>query len=133
MMDTYIPSLDLTFSASVQGSVFDHKIREKIIAFPTYYIDLDGMIKPYTEADKTDIYKQHLERNKATSEPLSEKKSYTINVNFKVTKSIYKALRASMFVNQLYNYINPYYFNNVKVEMVNKSTPYFGVEMNYNF
>ncbi len=133
MMDTYIPSLDLTFSASVQGSVFDHKIREKIIAFPTHYIDLDGMIKPYTEADKTDIYKQHLERNKATSEPLSEKKSYTINVNFKVTKSIYKALRASMFVNQIYNYINPYYFNNVKVEMVNKSTPYFGVEMNYNF
>jgi len=133
MMDTYIPSLDLTFSASVQGSIFDHNIKEKIIAFPTYYIDLDGMVKPYTEADKTDIYKQHLERNIATSEPLSEKKSYTINVNFKVTKSIYKALRASMFVNQIYNYINPYYFNNVKVEMVNKSTPYFGVEMNYNF
>ncbi|HAD78229.1 MAG TPA: hypothetical protein DCF99_00700, partial [Flavobacteriaceae bacterium] len=100
MMDTYIPSLDLTFSASVQGSIFDHNIKEKIIAFPTYYIDLDGMVKPYTEADKTDIYKQHLERNIATSEPLSEKKSYTINVNFKVTKSIYKALRASMFVNQ---------------------------------
>ena len=94
---------------------------------------MDGIIKPYTEADKTDIYKQHLERNIATSEPLSEKKSYTINVNFKVTKSIYKALRASMFVNKIYNYINPYYFNNVKVEMVNKSTPYFGVEMNYNF
>ncbi|TGN27886.1 TonB-dependent receptor [Empedobacter tilapiae] len=133
MMDTYIPSLDLTFSASVQGSIFNHYIREKIIAFPTSYIDLDGQIKPYTEVDKTDIYKQHLERNVARSEPLSEKKSYTINVNFKVTKSIYKALRASMFVNQLYNYTNPYYFNNIKVEMVNKSTPYFGVEMNYNF
>ena len=133
MMDTYIPSLDLTFSASVQGSIFNHYIREKIIAFPTSYIDLDGQIKPYTEVDKTDIYKQHLERNVARSEPLSEKKSYTINVNFKITKSIYKALRASMFVNQLYNYTNPYYFNNIKVEMVNKSTPYFGVEMNYNF
>ena len=133
MMDTYIPSLDLTFSASVQGSIFNHYIREKIISFPTSYIDLDGQIKPYTEVDKTDIYKQHLERNVARSEPLSEKKSYTINVNFKVTKSIYKALRASMFVNQLYNYTNPYYFNNIKVEMVNKSTPYFGVEMNYNF
>lgn len=133
MMDTYIPSLDLTFSASIQGSIFTNNLRDKIIAVPTAYIDLDGQVKPYTEADKTDIYKQHLERNKSTSEPLSEKKSYTINVNFKITKSIYKALRTSMFVNQLYNYAHPYYFNNVKVEMVNKSTPYFGVEMNYNF
>ncbi|WP_413533973.1 TonB-dependent receptor [Empedobacter brevis] len=133
MMDTYIPSLDLTFSASVQGYIFTNNIRDKIIADPISYIDLDGQIKPYTEADKTDIYKQHLQRSVAKSQPLSEKKSYTINVNFKITKSIYKSLRTSMFVNQLYNYAHPYYFNNVKVEMVNKSTPYFGVEMNYNF
>ncbi|MEG0929462.1 MAG: TonB-dependent receptor plug domain-containing protein [Algoriella sp.] len=132
MMDTYVPSLDLTFSASIQGSVFTNKMREKIIAFPTSYIDLDGQIKPYTEADKADIYKQHLERNKATSEPSSRKESYTVNVNFKITKSIYKALRASMFVNQLYSYDNPYFFNNVRITG-SRRIPYFGVEMNYNF
>ena len=131
-MDTYVPSLDLTFSASIQGSVFTNKMREKIIALPTSYIDLDGQIKPYTEADKADIYKQHLERNKATSEPSSRKESYTVNVNFKITKSIYKALRASMFVNQLYSYDNPYFFNNVRITG-SRRIPYFGVEMNYNF
>ncbi len=133
MMDTYIPNLDLTFSASVQGTIFNHRLRHNIIADPIAYIDLEGQTHLFTEQDKTDLYKQHLERNVSKSQPLSEKASYTINVNLKVTKSIYKALRVSMFVNQLYNYAKPYYFNNIKIENIKSTTPYFGLEMNYNF
>lgn len=133
MIDTYIPSLDLTFSASVQGSIFNHNIREKIIATPTSYIDLQGQTHMFTTADESDLYKQWLIRPVGTSNPLSRKASYTVNVNLKVTKSIYKDLRASMFVTRLYNYENPYYYNNVKVELQNKPTPYFGMELNYNF
>ena len=133
MMDTYVPSLDLTFSASVQGSVFNHNMREKIVATPTSYIDLNGQTHAYTIADESDLYKQWLIRGVATSNPLSRKASYTVNVNLKVTKSIYKALRASMFVTRIFNYENPYYYNNVKVELQNKPTPYFGMELNYNF
>ena len=132
MMDTYVPSLDLTFSASVQGSIFTNNLRDNIIADPYAYIDLQGQTHAFVEADKSDIYKQWLVRDVAYTE-LDTKKSYTINVNLKITKSIYKALRASMFVNQLYSYDHPYYFNNIKVAEVTRSTPYFGVEMNYNF
>ena len=133
MMDTYVPSLDLTFSASVQGSIFNHNIREKIIGKPTGYIDLEGQTHAYTIADESDLYKQWLIRNVATTNPLSRKASYTLNVNLKVTKSIYKALRASMFVTRIYNYENPYYYNNVRVEQERKPAPYFGMELNYNF
>ncbi|WP_313385830.1 TonB-dependent receptor plug domain-containing protein [Chishuiella sp.] len=133
MIDTYIPSLDLTFSASVQGSLFVHTIREKIIDTPISYMGLDGITYSFTDADRSDLYKQWLIRQVAISNPLSRRASYNINLNLKITKSIYKALRASMFVNGLYNYENPYYYNNVKVELQNKQSPYFGIEMNYNF
>lgn len=133
MMDTYVPSLDLTFSASVQGSLFIYNMREKIIDTPTSYIDLEGQMHAFTDADRTDLYKQWLIRPVGTSNPLSRRTSYTVNVNLKVTKSIYKALRASMFVTRIYNYENPYYYNNVKVELENKPAPYFGMELNYNF
>lgn len=133
MMDTYVPSLDLTFSASVQGSIFTHQIRKKIIDTPIAYIDLDGQSHPFLDTDKSDLYKQWLIRNVAKSNPLSRKASYTVNVNFKVTKSIYKDLRASMFVTRIYSYDHPYYFNNIKVEAERKLAPYFGMEINYNF
>ncbi len=133
MVDTYLPSLDLTISASVQGSIFTQSQRNQIERDPIAYRDLNGDTYAFTEADRTDIYKQWLVRNTSSTDALMDKVSYTINVNLKVTKSIYKSLKASMFVNRLFNYANPYYFNGIKVEPKNGLAPYFGMEMNYNF
>ena len=133
MIDTYIPSLDLTFSASLQGTLFTNNYRLGRKADPYAYMDLNGNITPFTEEDKNDPYKQWLIRNTNDTDYMSAKTSYDINLNLKVTKSIYKTVKASMYVNRLFNYNNPYTFNGVKVDPRTGSTPYFGMEINYNF
>ncbi|AZA77842.1 TonB-dependent receptor [Chryseobacterium sp. G0186] len=133
LADTYIPSLDLIFSASIQGSLYDYSRNDRRIAEPISYYGMDGVIHPFTEADKTDTYKQWLVRNVSVSDNLDRLTTFTITGNIKVTKSIYKALRTSLFVNRLFNYSAPYTFNNVTVYRKRMNTPYFGMELNYNF
>lgn len=133
MIDTYIPKLDLTFSASVQGTIFTDNYRLAKFATPYAYMDLNGQVSPYIEADQTDLYKQWLIRNVSDTDYMSNRTSYTVNVNLKVTKSVYKSIRASMFVNRLFNYNNPYTFNGVRYNPKSNTTPYFGMEINYNF
>lgn len=132
-IDTYLPSLDLTISASFQGSLFDYRKNDQRIAEPISYYGIDGVIHPFTDADRTDIYKQWLVRNVSVSDNLPTLYTFSINGNFKVTKSIYKSLKTSMFVNRLFNYSAPYTFNNVTVYRKRMNTPYFGMELNYNF
>ncbi|MGE8434383.1 TonB-dependent receptor [Chryseobacterium joostei] len=133
LVDTYIPSLDLIVSTSFQGSLYDHSRNDRRIAEPISYYGMDGVIHPYTESDKTDTYKQWLVRNVSVSDNLDRLTTFTITGNVKITKSIYKALRTSLFVNRLFNYSAPYTFNNVTVYRKRMNTPYFGMELNYNF
>lgn len=133
LIDTYLPSLDLIVSASVQGSLYDHSRNDRRIAEPISYYGLDEVVHPFTEADKTDTYKQWLVRNVSVSDNLDRLYTFTMTGNIKVTKSIYKSLRTSLFVNRLFNYSAPYTFNNVKVYRKRMNTPYFGMELNYNF
>lgn len=133
LIDTYLPSLDLIISASLQGSLFDHRKNDQRIAEPISYYGMDGVIHPFTETDKTDTYKQWLVRNVSVSDNLPTLYTFTLNGNIKVTKNIYKALRTSLFVNRLFNYSAPYTFNNVTVYRRGTNTPYFGMELNYNF
>jgi hypothetical protein len=132
-VDTYIPKLDLTISASFQGSFFDNNRNDRRIAEPISYYGIDGIIHPFTEADKTDTYKQWLVRNVSTSDNLAREYTFTFGANLKVTKSIYKDIRTSMFVTRIFNYNAPYYFNNLKIERKAANRPYFGMELTYNF
>ncbi|SHL92485.1 TonB-dependent receptor [Chryseobacterium polytrichastri] len=132
-IDTYLPSLDLTVSASFQGSLYDHRRNDQRIPEPISYYGIDGVIHPFTDADRTDIYKQWLVRNVSITDNLPTLYTFSINGNLKVTKSIYKSLKTSMFVNRLFNYSAPYTFNNTRVYRKGANTPYFGMELNYNF
>ncbi|RXM66775.1 hypothetical protein [Chryseobacterium sp. CH1] len=133
LIDTYLPSLDMIISASIQGSLYDHSRNDRRIAEPISYYGIDGVVHPFTEADRTDTYKQWLVRSVSVSDNLDRLYTFTMVGNIKVTKSIYKALRTSLFVNRLFNYSAPYTFNNVKVYRKGTNTPYFGMELNYNF
>lgn len=132
-IDTYLPSLDLTISASFQGSVFDRQRKDRRIAEPISYYGIDGIIRPFTEADKTDTYKQWLVRNVSVTDNMPKDYTFTVVGNLKITKSIYKAIRTSMFITRMFNYSTPYVFNNVTVYRKGENTPYFGMELNYNF
>lgn len=132
-IDTYIPKLDLTVSASFQGSFFDYSRRDQRIAEPISYYGIDGIIHPFTEADKTDTYKQWLVRNVSVTDNLPTELTFSLAANLKVTKSIYKDIKTSLFVTRIFNYSAPYYFNNMLIERRGSNTPYFGMELTYNF
>ncbi|MDH6250843.1 ferric enterobactin receptor [Chryseobacterium sp. H1D6B] len=132
-IDTYLPSLDLTVSASLQGSLYDHRRKDQRTSEPISYYGIDGVIHPFTDADRTDLYKQWLVRDVSLTDNMATLYTFTITGNLKITKSIYKSLRTSMFVNRLFNYSQPYTFNNVTVYRRGTNTPYFGMELNYNF
>ncbi|MBQ0152986.1 MAG: hypothetical protein KBS61_08860 [Chryseobacterium sp.] len=133
LIDTYLPILDLMISASLQGSIFDERKNDQRIAEPIAYYGIDGVIHPFTEADPNDVYKQWLVRNVSVSDNMPKKYTFTITGNIKITKKIYKDLKTSIFVNRLFNYSAPYIFNNVVVYRKGNNTPYFGMELNYNF
>ena len=132
-VDTYLPSLDLTISASFQGTFFDRRKNDQRIPEPIAYYGIDGIIHPFTEEDKTDTYKQWLVRNVSATDNMPLNYTFTLNTNLKITKSIYKSIRTSMFVTRMFNYSAPYTFNNTVVYRKGLSSPYFGMELNYNF
>lgn len=132
-IDTYIPKMDLTISVSFQGSFFDYSRHDQRIAAPTHYYSIDGVVHAFTEADKTDAYKQWLVRNVSVSDNLPTEYNFTFGSNLKVTKSIYKDIKTSMFVTRIFNYSAPYTFNNLLIERKAENRPYFGMELTYNF
>ena len=132
-VDTYIQTLNLTVSASLQGSLFDHQRKDRRMAEPLFYYGIDGILHPFTEADKNDTYKQWLVRNVSVTDNMPTDYTLTMAANLKVTKSVYKNVRTSMFVTRIFNYNAPYYFNNLKIERKGLNKPYFGMELTYNF
>ncbi len=132
-VDTYIPKLDLTISASFQGSFFDYRRKDQRIAEPMYYYGIDGTLHPFTDADRTDAYKQWLVRNVSVTDNMPTELTFTFAANLKVTKSIYRDIKTSMFVTRIFNYSAPYYFNNLRIDRKAANRPYFGMELTYNF
>ncbi|MEC4114731.1 TonB-dependent receptor plug domain-containing protein [Myroides pelagicus] len=133
VVDTYLSSIDMNISASVQGTWFLREYRAFKHDAPIAYFGLDGVIHDYTDMDRTDTYKQWLIRPVSVTDNMEERLPFDVQVNLKVTKKIFKSLGVSLFVNKLFDYYQPYYFNNKKVERPSSTNPYFGMELTYNF
>jgi len=123
----------MNISVSFQGTWFSTSQRTKRIAEPYAYYDKDGTIYDFTEEDKTDLYKQWLVRNVSVTDNLQTKYTFDIVANLKATKRIHNNLRASLFVNRLFSYYQPYYFNETKIKRNFWNEPYFGMELTFNF
>lgn len=132
MIDTYLPQLGLTVSASLQGNLYNYQKNDKRIASPDYYYGLDGVVHQYTSEDASDAYLQWLVRSVLTDD-IGLRQTYTIQANLKVTKVIYKGVRSSMFVNRMFNYQHPYTYLGNTIYRKAGYTPYFGMELTYNF
>ncbi|MDR2223319.1 MAG: TonB-dependent receptor plug domain-containing protein [Flavobacteriaceae bacterium] len=133
IVDTYLPALDMNISASLQGMFFRDEERAHREAAPYAYYGVDKVVHPYLDSDCTDMYKQWLVRDVSISDNRANNYKFDIRANLKVTKRIYENLRASLFVNKVFSYIQPYYFDGVKVERKDVTAPYFGMELTYNF
>ncbi|WP_413513913.1 TonB-dependent receptor plug domain-containing protein [Myroides odoratus] len=133
VIDTYLSVLDMNISASFQGVLFKDDTREWKEEQPISYYGADGIVYDYTDADRTDPYLQWLIRNVSTTDNMNRHFTFDMRVNLKVTKRIYKELKASLFVNKLFSYMSPYTFNNTKIYRKDSTEPYFGMELTYNF
>lgn len=133
VVDTYLPALDMNVSASFQGVLYKDDTREWKDEQPLSYYGTDGVIHEYTDADRTDTYLQWLIRNVSTTDNLNRHYTFDLRVNLKVTKRIYKDLKASLFVNKLFSHMSPFTLNNTKIYRKDSTTPYFGMELTYNF
>jgi len=133
IVDTYLPALDMNISASFQGVLFNIDTREWKEDQPISYFGADGVIHEYTDADRKDGYLQWLVRNVSTTDNMNRHYTFDVRVNLKVSKRIYKDIKASLFVNKLYAYMSPYTFNRTKIYRKDSTTPYFGMELTYNF
>ncbi|WP_353162892.1 TonB-dependent receptor [Myroides odoratus] len=133
VVDTYLPALDMNISASFQGVLFNDDTREWKQDQPLSYFGVDGVIHEFTDADRKDAYLQWLVRNVSSTDNLNRHYTFDLQVNLKVSKRIYKEIKASLFVNKLYAYMSPYTFNKTKIYRKNTTNPYFGMELTYNF
>ncbi|QQU03976.1 TonB-dependent receptor [Myroides odoratus] len=133
VVDTYLPALDMNISASFQGVLFKDDTREWKQDQPMSYFGVDGVIHEFTDADRKDAYLQWLVRNVSSTDNLNRHYTFDLQVNLKVSKRIYKEIKASLFVNKLYAYMSPYTFNKTKIYRKNTTNPYFGMELTYNF
>ena len=133
IIDTYLKELDMNLSLSLQGTLFLNKERSNRVAEPFAYFDKDGTMFEFTEADKTDLYKQWLVRNVSTTDNLATNYTFDVVANLKATKRLYSDLKASLFVNRLVSYYAPYTFNGRSIERNLWNEPYFGMELTFNF
>jgi hypothetical protein len=127
--DTDIPKLKLGFSLSAQClwmTASQNMGKENI---PTQYMDRYGVIRDYTEEDKTDTYLQYLVRTYNSSLYDRQTVPFCMNVNLKATKKLMgDKLTIALFVNKLLDYNPDYVRNNYTIRR--QVTPYFGLEMN---
>lgn len=132
VIDTYIPSIDMNISASLQGDLFRREQMLNRVAEPYAYFGFDNEVHSFTEQDKTDPMLQNLVRNVSATDGMQTRLPFTFNANFKVSKRIYKSVKASMFVNRLFTHYQSYTLNGVKVNRKDNEGPYFGMEINFN-
>lgn len=132
-IDTYLQGIDMSISASIQGTWFLNENNTFKERDPMAYFGTDGIIHPFLEQDKQDMHKQWLVRSVSSTDNMGTKYPFDVQVNLKLTKKIVKKLGVSLFVNKLFDYYKPYYFNGYKVDRSTMTDPYFGMELTYNF
>ena len=127
--DTTIPKLKLGFSLSAQCvwmTAEQSMYKENI---PLKYMDTNGTIHPYTEADTHDLHLQHLVRTYTDGMFLRQTVPFCMDLNLKATKKLFKdKLMVALFVNKLWDVYPDYERSDFVIRRY--VTPYFGLEMN---
>lgn len=131
MLDTQVPEWGLIFSTSVQCVWFVSTRQMWRNGVPVSYIDVaDGALHPYTEQSAADPYLQFLIKTYNDDSFRRQTVPIALYVNLKVTKTIGRWLRLSLFANRLLDYLPDYTSNGLLVRR--NVDPYFGMELNFS-
>lgn len=127
--DTDVPNLKLGFSVSAQCLWFTSSKRDPLSNIPSEYMNGNGVINKWQMGDENDSNLRWLVRNYNESFYKKETIPFSVNLNFKVTKKIFKdRLTVAMFCNKLLDYTPNYKDGDVIIRR--HVSPYFGLETN---
>ncbi len=130
MFDTQIPSLGLIFSTSFQAMWFSGSASEVNDQWPIAYLDKQLISKPFKEEDKKTPVLSSLRRPVEASAFEYIREPFSMNINLKVMKKLYKdKLRCSLFVNKIFDVYPDFERYGAKIRR--SVLPYFGMELDF--
>ena len=125
--DSDIPKLKLGISLSAQCLWFTAQQSILKEAAPQQYMDANGTIRPYTQAERQDVALRYLMRQISASAFERQTVPFSMNLNLKATKKLWhNKLMIALFVNKLWDAHPDYKRNDFIVRRY--VTPYFGLE-----
>ena len=130
-VDSYLPKLGLTLSASVQSLWFTSSKENYKTGVPVAYMNISREVLPYTEESKTDANLKWLLQNYGDTRFTENRVPINLQVNIKASKDFKSKARVSMFVSRFLTYTPSYERNDVTI-IRQGATPYFGMELNFN-
>ena len=130
LLDTQIPRLKLIFSTSFQCLWFVGKRNSAGSSWPISYLDKELVSHPFTAESAADGILAAMIRDYNPTLFRYEKTPFSMNINLKVTKKLYRdKMAVSLFVNRLLDY-TPNYYTSYGQYFRRETTPYFGMELN---
>ena len=129
--DTQVPRMGLIFSSSFQCLWFTGSKNNWKNPYPTEFIDKNNVRHPFTENIASNTLLASLIREYNSTMFDYNRVPFSMNINLKVTKSLYQdRIALAVFVNKILNY-TPSYRTRYGSLVRRESTPYFGMELNF--
>ncbi len=127
-LNTHIPRFRLYFSTMIQVVWTSRSWSKKFSGLPTSYIGKDGIERPFTPDMASDPAFSSIVLTFSDSYFEPNVSPVSVSLNLKASKEIGKNLKASFFVNRLWDY-NPRYRTNLNTETRRWVIPFFGAEV----
>lgn len=129
--DTQIPRLGLIFSSSFQCQWFTGSKNNWKNPYPLEYIDKNNVRHPFTEDSASDAVLGYLVREYNTMVYDYNRVPFSMNVNLKITKTLYHdKIAVAVFANKIIDY-TPSYTSRYGAIVRRDVQPYFGMELNF--
>ena len=130
LLDTQIPRLKLILSTSFQCMWFLGSRNTPVSAWPISYLDEDLVSHPFTAESAADGLLSALVRDSDPTLWRYVTTPFSMNVNLKITKKLYRdKMAVALFVNKLLDYTPDYHTSDGR-HIRREVTPYFGMELN---
>lgn len=127
--DVHIKKIGLTVSATFELNWFNATQTMWKNGVPTAYIDAsDGLLHPYTELSKQDMYLQWLTFKYNNDVFRRKTVPFAGYLNLRVQKSITQYATVALYVNKLLDYLPDYEVDGIRIHR--SASPYFGMEIN---
>lgn len=127
--DVHIAKIGLTVSATFELNWFTATQTLFKNGIPVAYIDYqDGQLHPYTQADQSDPWLQHLIFTYNQDSFRRQQVPFAGYLNLRVQKTITRYAHVALFVNRLLDYLPDYKVDGITIHR--NVSPYFGMELN---